>query len=207
VEKQKSEAERNAYIDPEKSAIAREEGNVQFKAGDFAGAVKSYTDSIKRDPSDPKGYNNRAAAYMKLVALPEALKDADEAITIDPTFIKAYIRKSNILYAMRDYTKAIEVIQQAQEHDTDKKHTTEIQQQMYKCQQALFTQREGESQEETLQRAMRDPEVAQIMNDPVMQQILQQAQTDPGALQDHLKNPTVRGKIEKLINAGIIRTR
>jgi len=46
-----------------------------------------------------------------------------------------------------------------------------------------------------------------IMNDPIMQQILQQAQSDPGALQDHMKNPVVRSKIQKLINAGIIRTR
>jgi stress-induced-phosphoprotein 1 len=45
------------------------------------------------------------------------------------------------------------------------------------------------------------------MTDPVMQSILQQAQGNPQALQDHMKNPTVRTKITKLINAGIIRTR
>lgn len=45
------------------------------------------------------------------------------------------------------------------------------------------------------------------MSDPVMQSILQQAQSNPGALQNHMKNPTVRTKIMKLINAGIIRTR
>jgi len=45
------------------------------------------------------------------------------------------------------------------------------------------------------------------MNDPVMQQILQQAQSDPKALQDHMKNPIVQKKIQKLVNAGIIRTR
>lgn len=128
---------------------------------------------------------------------------------------------------MRDYTKALEAIQEAEEHDKEHKHKSEIQQQVYKCQQALFTQRQGESEEETLQRAMRDPEIAVnpvfnlalvirltkatffqgIMNDPVMQQILQQAQTNPGALQDHMKNPVVRGKIQKLVNAGIIKTR
>lgn len=86
VEKAKAEADRLAYVDPEKSAIAREEGNKKFKAGDFAGAVKDYTESIKRDPSDARGYNNRAAAYMKLVAFPEALKDVDEAIKVDPKF-------------------------------------------------------------------------------------------------------------------------
>ena len=86
VEKAKAEADRKAYIDPEKSAAAREEGNTKFKGGDFAGAVKDYTESIKRDPADPGGYNNRAAAYMKLAALPEALKDTEEAIKVDPKF-------------------------------------------------------------------------------------------------------------------------
>lgn len=45
------------------------------------------------------------------------------------------------------------------------------------------------------------------MTDPVMQQILQQAQSNSGALQDHMKNPAIRDKIIKLVNAGIIRTR
>ncbi|KAF7776116.1 hypothetical protein Agabi119p4_4509 [Agaricus bisporus var. burnettii] len=207
AERLSAEEAKKAYIDPEKSHVAREEGNVKFKTGDFVGAVKDYTESIKRDPSDARGYNNRAAAYTKLAALPEALKDVNEAIKVDPNFVKAYIRKSTVLFAMREYTKAIEAVQEATNHDSERQHTKEIQQQEMKCQQALFAQRGNESQEETLQRAMRDPEVAEIMNDPIMQSILQQAQENPQALQDHLKNPVVRQKIEKLINAGIIRTR
>ena len=84
------EEDRKAYIDPEKSAVAREEGNAKFKAGDFATAVKDYTESIKRDPSDARGYNNRAAVYMKLVAFPEALKDVNEAIKVDSKFGKCF---------------------------------------------------------------------------------------------------------------------
>ena len=61
---------------------------------------------------------------------------------------------------MREYTKAIEAIQEATDHDEDHQHAKEISQQELKCQQALFSQRGEESQEETLQRAMRDPEVA-----------------------------------------------
>lgn len=86
MERLKTEEDRNAYIDPEKAAGAREEGNTKFKAGDFAGAVKDYTESIKRDPADARGYNNRAAAYLKLMAFAEALKDANEAIKTDPKF-------------------------------------------------------------------------------------------------------------------------
>lgn len=207
TEKAIAEADRQSYIDPAKSAIAREEGNAAFKSGDFAKAVKLYEESIKRDPSDAKGYNNRAAAYMKLMALAEALKDADKAIEVDPTFVKAYIRKATILHTMREYSKALEALQAASSADTANAHAQEIQAQEFKIQQALFTQRADETEEQTLERAMKDPEVAQIMGDPVMQQILQQAQGNPGALQDHMKNPVVRQKIMKLINAGIIKTR
>lgn len=207
TEKAIAEAERQAYIDPAQSAVAREEGNAAFKNGDFAKAVKLYEESIKRDPSDARGYNNRAAAYMKLMALAEALKDADKAIEVDPAFVKAYIRKATILQTMRDYSKALEALQAASSADTANAHAQEIQAQEFKIQQALFTQRADETEEQTLERAMKDPEVAQIMGDPVMQQILQQAQGNPGALQDHMKNPVVRQKIMKLINAGIIKTR
>ena len=44
-----------------------------------------------------------------------------------------------------------------------------------------------------------------IMQDPVMQAILQQAQSDPAALAEHMKNPGVRTKVQKLMAAGVIR--
>ena len=42
-----------------------------------------------------------------------------------------------------------------------------------------------------------------ILQDPVMQSILQQAKGDPAALQDHMKNPAIAGKVQKLIAAGM----
>jgi len=207
IEKEKAEADRKAYIDPTISAEEREKGNALFKAGDFAGAVKAYTEAIKRDPSDARGYNNRATAYTKLVALPEALKDAETAIDLDPKFVKAYIRKATVLFTMKDYPKAMEAVSQASDADSEKKHTGEIEGLVLKINMALSNERAGETEEQTLERAMRDPEIAAIMTDPVMQSILQQAQGNPAALQEHMKNPMIQKKIIKLVQAGIIKTR
>lgn len=48
---------------------------------------------------------------------------------------------------------------------------------------------------------MRDPEIQAIMSDPVFQAILQQAQNEPASLQQHMQNPGIRAKIEKLARA------
>lgn len=38
-----------------------------------------------------------------------------------------------------------------------------------------------------------------------MQSILQQAKSDPAALQEHMQNTQIRNKIQKLVAAGVIR--
>ncbi|SPO27516.1 probable STI1 - Hsp90 cochaperone [Ustilago trichophora] len=211
TEKLLKERTRQAYIDPSKAEEERTRGNELYKKGDFPGAVAAFSEAIKRDPSDPRGYTNRASAYTKLAALPEALKDSEEAIKVDPKFVKGYIRKANVLFSMKEFTKAMEACQKAEDvdaaHEGGAKNAREIQTLLSKCMNELYSQRSGESEEETLQRAMRDPEVAQIMQDPIMQSILQQAQGNPAALQEHMKSPIIREKVQKLIAAGIIRTR
>lgn len=197
-----------AYHNPQLAEEARQAGNELFKAGDYAGALKHYTEAIRRDESDPRGYSNRAACYTKLAAVPEGLKDCDKAIALDASFVKAYIRKATLLHLRRDYTQALETLEQASAHDTTHAHTGEIQSMVARCYTDIRRGEEGGTpdQEETLRRAAQNPEIREILQDPVMAQILQQMQTDPRAAQEHLKNPQVAAKIRKLIAAGIIRT-
>ena len=87
-EKARDQKAKESYINPQLADEAREQGNALFKEQKFAEALKSYTEATKRNPKDPKNFSNRAAAYAKLMALPEALKDAEEAIKLDPAFSK-----------------------------------------------------------------------------------------------------------------------
>jgi stress-induced-phosphoprotein 1 len=56
-------------------------------------------------------------------------------------------------------------------------------------------------------RAMADPEIQGILQDPIMRQVLNDMSTDPRAAAEHQKNPMIMAKIQKLINAGIVQTR
>ena len=86
TEKEKVAKEAQAYINPELAEKAREEGNKLFKDGHFTGALAQYNESIKRNPAEAKTYNNRSLCYTRLAAPSEALKDAEKAIEVDPTF-------------------------------------------------------------------------------------------------------------------------
>ncbi|KAG0651392.1 Heat shock sti1 [Hyphodiscus hymeniophilus] len=205
AEKNEIEGARKAYIDPEKAEEARELGNAKFKEADWPGAVAAYSEMVKRAPEDPRGYSNRAAAFMKLLEFPSAIEDCNLAIKKDPKFVRAYLRKAQAYYGMRDYSKCLDACTEASEADTTKANAKEIEQQQQKALSTMYSSRENETEEQTKERVQRDPEILSIMQDPVMQSILQQAQGDPAALQEHMKNPGIRSKIQKLIASGIIR--
>ncbi|PTD11267.1 Heat shock protein sti1 [Fusarium culmorum] len=208
AERVKVEQGKKAYIDPAKAEEAREEGNKKFKEMDFPGAVAAYTEMTKRAPEDPRGYSNRAAAFVKLFEFPSALDDCDMAIKKDPTFIRAYIRKAQAYFGMRKYSECVDACTEAQQIDQEHHkgaNAREIEQQQQKAFSAMYSARDNETEEQTRERLTKDPEIMGLMQDPVMQSILQQAQSDPAALQEHMKNPGVKSKIQKLIAAGVIR--
>lgn len=208
AEKAKTQTEKEAYVDPQKAEEAREEGNKKFKENDFPGAVAAYSEMIKRAPKDPRGYSNRAAAFIKLFEFPSAVEDCNQAIKCDPTFIRAYIRKAQAYFGMRKYSECVDACTEAQEVDLEHHNganAREIDQQQQKAFSAMYSARDNETEEQTKARLQNDPEIMSIMGDPVLQSILQQAQNDPKALQEHMRNPSVRTKIQKLAAAGVIR--
>ena len=82
---------------------AKEKGNAFFKEGKYPEAVEQYTEAIKRDPSNPTYYSNRAAAYQKLMDFVKAVDDSKMAIEKDPKFTKAWMRKAGCEYFMKEY--------------------------------------------------------------------------------------------------------
>ncbi|XP_045165039.2 stress-induced-phosphoprotein 1-like [Mercenaria mercenaria] len=199
IEKQKKEKERLAYINPEIALEEKTKGNEFYQQGKYPEALKHYTEAIKRNPQDAKIYSNRAACYTKLMEFNLALRDCDECIKLEPNFIKGYLRKAAIFTAMKETSKATLAYQKALELDPNCAEA----QQGYRS--SLI--QENSDPEAVRKRAMENPEIQEILSDPAMRLILEQMQKDPNALKEHLKNPDVASKIEKLLEAGIIAIR
>lgn len=196
TEKKIKESERLAYIDPAKAEEEKTQGNECFKKGDYSTAVKHYTEAIARNPEDAKLYSNRAACYTKLAAFDLGLKDCDTCVKLDESFIKGWIRKGKILQVMQKSSEAQTAYQRALEIDPNNAEALEG----YRaCTMAVHS-----DPKEVWKKAMNDPEVQQILKDPAMRIILEQMQNDPKAVQEHLKNPQVASKIQKLLESGII---
>ena len=181
----------------EKERLTYTSGNEHFKKGDYPTAKKHYDEAIKRNSDDAELFSNRAACYTKLMEFNLALTDADRCIELDP--IKGYLSKGSIYFAMNEPVKAAQTYSKVLELDPN-------------CEEANLGYRdsriaEGNDPEAVQRRAMADPDVTQILKDPEMQKILQQMERDPEAVGDHLKNPEVAAKIEKLMECGIFALR
>ncbi|KAK1376399.1 hsp70-Hsp90 organizing protein 3-like [Heracleum sosnowskyi] len=205
AEKAKKDLEQQEYFDPKLADEEREKGNELFKQQKYPEAIKQYTEALRRNPNDHKVYSNRAACYTKLGALPEGLKDAEKCIELDPTFAKGYTRKGAAQFLMKDYDKALETYQEGLKHDA---RNQELLDGVRRCVDQINRTGRGDLSPEELKerqaKAMQDPEIQNILSDPVMRQVLVDLQENPKASQEHMKNPSVMSKIQKLISSGIV---
>ena len=196
IEVEFKKSEELAYVNPEIAEEEKLKGNNFFKSGDFSNAVKTYTEAIRRNPTDPKIYSNRAACFTKLMSFDLAIKDCDKCIELEPNFVKAYLRKAKAHQALSQASKAMNAYEKALEIDPN-------------CSEAIDGYKacsisNNSNPEEVRKQAMNDPEVQKILNDPAMRMILEQMQSDPQAIQEHLKNPKIAENFMKLREAGLI---
>ncbi|GAA0157068.1 hypothetical protein LIER_14412 [Lithospermum erythrorhizon] len=208
AEKAKKELEQQEYFNPEIADEEREKGNQLFKEQKYPEAIKHYNEAIKRNPKDYKAYSNRAACYTKLGAMPEGLKDAEKCIELEPSFSKGYTRKAAVQFFMKEYEKALETYQAGLKLDPS---NAELKDGVRRCVEQINKASRGDLTPDELKerqaKGMQDPEVQNILTDPVMRQVLSDFQENPKAAQEHMKNPQVMTKIQKLISAGIVQVK
>jgi stress-induced-phosphoprotein 1 len=229
--KQKREA---AYVDLPLSEQERQLGNADFKAGKFPEAVAHYAEALRRGPAgvNPEAhklYSNLSAAYFKLGALQDAEKAAERCIELAPGFAKGYSRKGAVQFLKRDYDEAMATYRQgldaleraAKEAKKDEggagasssgggalEGAEELRDGLMRCAEALNRLAHGQGSKEELEerrmKAMADPKIRNLLNEPAVVAALDAMQHDPRAAERYLSDPLMREKITRLVSAGII---
>lgn len=80
-----SSASESASSDPSPDQV---DGNAHFSAGRFTAALDAYTRAIGCAPSAAL-FSNRAATHLKLESYGSAIADAEAALRLDASFVKA----------------------------------------------------------------------------------------------------------------------
>ncbi|XP_077778389.1 LON peptidase N-terminal domain and RING finger protein 3 isoform X3 [Podarcis muralis] len=80
-----------------KASQLRCEGNLLYKEKNFQAALQKYNEAIRLEPSDHLSYSNRSQVNSLLNCWEEALKDAEMACSLQPTWVKGHLRKGQAL--------------------------------------------------------------------------------------------------------------
>ncbi|TWU75803.1 hypothetical protein ED733_004120 [Metarhizium rileyi] len=101
----------------------KEEGNAEFKAGRFQPAIEKYSQALAVDPNNhsinAKLLQNRAQCKIKLKQYSEAISDAERAVSLDPSYLKAKKTKANALGQAGNWEEAIREWKAIQEADPE----------------------------------------------------------------------------------------
>jgi len=203
AQKLKKKLDEEKYINPEIAEDHNNKANDLFKAGKFPDSIKEYSEAIKRNPKNPKYYNNRAAARIKVVDLANAIYDCDEALKLDPTSLRAFQRLGTCNTLLKKYHRAIEAYENGIKlYPTDEELTNGLNKV-----QNLVRYGDGTNDEERMKSAMQDPEIAELVKHPRIQQLFKDFKENPKSAQEAvMKDPWIQSSFNKLVNAGIIKT-
>jgi len=97
-------------VSEENKALAEEkknQANQFFQKARYAEAIALYTEAIELNPSEATYYSNRAFAYIKTESFGYAIQDADKAIALDKTFVKAYYRRATANMALSKFKESL----------------------------------------------------------------------------------------------------
>lgn len=72
-------------------------GNENYRKGNFAEALGFYSKAIAISPGNTPYHFNRAAALIGLGRLAEAVRECEEAIKLDPGYVRAHHRLGSLL--------------------------------------------------------------------------------------------------------------
>lgn len=213
--------------DVAKAEALKTEGNKAMSAKDYGAAISAYGKAIELNPTSPVYYSNRAAAFSQIGQHEEAINDAREASKIDPKFGKAYSRLGHALFSSGRFAEAVEAYQKGVDVDPTnevlKKGLAASTEQVGRSgSPAQPPPRDAVSPPATGAGGAGGfpdlsalagmaggggagggmPDLASMMNNPMVAQMAQQLMSNPDGLASLMNNPMLRQAAERFGSGG-----
>ncbi|KAG2501822.1 hypothetical protein HYH03_000321 [Edaphochlamys debaryana] len=134
-----------AYLEPCLADVAQflKLGDTAFSNSEYTSAIRHYSSAIDLQSTVPLLYTKRAAAYISLRSLSQALRDLNKAVELDAGFVQGYIHRGKLQRQMCAYDAA----------DRDFQRVLEIKPGQKVAEQELERSRAARSKYEAVQRA------------------------------------------------------
>ena len=198
--------------------VAKEEcanGDRMFQDGQYEAAVGFYD---KAEAADPQGersdaylmFSNRAGCLLELKRLPQAMRDAERAVKLKPSWISAHMLKARVHEALEQWPDMLASCCAA--YDLDPSNQTNLamlrDSLVSNLTDGAVNRRGGApgAFAEALGRAREDADLRSMMLDPQVVHITKEMQRtrDLSPLVCALEDLPLAGKLAKLFHAGLL---
>jgi small glutamine-rich tetratricopeptide repeat-containing protein alpha len=192
------------------------QGNAAMQKKDYTSAIDLYTQALNLNPLNPIYLSNRAAAYSGALRHEEAKGDAEMAVAADPGFAKAWSRLGLAKFALGDAKGSMEAYQKGIEAEGS--GGSDAMRKGFETAKRKVEEEGGDSEEDIGSSrdpmagmggagGMPDlsslagmfggggaggggmPDMAGLMNNPMMRQMAQNLMSNPDAMSSLLNNP------------------
>lgn len=208
-----------------KAEQLKAEGNKAMSAKDYGAAIEAYGKAIELNPNSPVYFSNRAAAFSQIGQHESAIDDAKQASKIDPKFGKAYSRLGHALFSSGRCEEAVEAYQKGVEVDP----TNEVLKKgLAASKEQVSSSSSSTAANSGASTASRDavsspsagadagaggfpnfgggaggmPDLAAMMNNPMIAQMAQNLMSNPDSLASLMNNPMLRQAAERFQGGG-----
>ncbi|XP_071483672.1 sperm-associated antigen 1-like [Diadema antillarum] len=103
----------------------KDKGNEAFRAGDYPEAIRYYTRSLSVVQSAP-AFNNRSLARIKLGEYEGATEDCTEVLDLEPSNIKALLRRGSARKSLKQYDLALKDLQAVLQVEPNNKQALDL---------------------------------------------------------------------------------
>ncbi|NXB76899.1 TTC12 protein, partial [Donacobius atricapilla] len=100
----------------------KEQGNEAFREGDFALAIRRYSEGLEKLRDKQELYTNRAQAYLKLCEYEKAISDCEWALKCNKNCLKAYFLMGKAHLALQHFTEARQCYEKMLQIDPQKEN-------------------------------------------------------------------------------------